>query len=78
MVLITPEQCRMARAALQLSAGDLAALAKVGRNTIVRFESGQQIKPASIEKLHDALTTAGIEFIPENGGGPGARLKRSN
>ena len=67
----------MARAALQLSAGDLATLAGVGRNTIVRFESGQQIKPASTEKLRNALTEAGIEFIPENGGGPGARFKRS-
>lgn len=28
------------------------------------------------QKLTEALEAAGVEFIPENGGGPGVRLKK--
>jgi hypothetical protein len=28
--------------------------------------------------VHRALETAGVEFIDENGGGPGVRLRKSN
>jgi hypothetical protein len=32
--------------------------------------------PATVLALRRAFETAGIEFIDENGGGPGVRLKK--
>ena len=74
---ILPVQCRMARAALGLGVRDLAAIAKVSVDTVARFERGEELKERTIEALQHALQAAGIEFIEENGGGPGVRLGRS-
>jgi transcriptional regulator with XRE-family HTH domain len=65
----------MARAALQLSIRELAALAKVSPNTISRLERGESLFESTLCDIQSALEAAGIEFIPENGGGAGARLK---
>lgn len=73
-----PAQVRMARAALNWSLADLAAAAGVHRNTISNFETGKfagdQDKLAAVRA---ALEVAGVEFIPENGGGAGVRLRKS-
>ena len=68
----------MARAALGWSTLDLAKHASVGGNTINRFEAGQDARISSVEKMRAALETAGVEFIPENGGGAGVRLRKTN
>lgn len=73
---MTPLQCRMARAALGLGVRDLAALAKVSPDTVARFERGDTLRERTVEDLRRALEDAGVEFIPENGGGVGVRLKR--
>lgn len=65
----------MARAALQLGIRELAALAKVSPNTISRLERGESLFESTLLDIRSALEAAGIEFIPENGGGAGARLK---
>ena len=70
-----PIQCRMARAALGIGVRDLAATAKVSADTITRFERGDELKERTIDALRQALEASGIEFIEENGGGPGVRLK---
>jgi transcriptional regulator with XRE-family HTH domain len=75
-VSITPVQCRMARAALELGVRDLAELANVSPNTVARFERGEALYERTVEALRAALTSAGVEFIGENGGGPGVRLKK--
>jgi transcriptional regulator with XRE-family HTH domain len=75
-MIITPLQCRMARAALGLGLRELAAAAKVSADTVARFERGEDLKERTIEALQRALETAGVEFIDENGGGPGVRLKK--
>jgi len=31
----------------------------------------------TLQSIRDALEQAGVEFIDENGGGPGVRLKKS-
>ena len=54
---------------------DLARDAKVGSNTVNRFESGQDARVSSIDKMRSALESAGVVFIAENGGGPGVRLR---
>lgn len=73
---MNPAQCRMARAALEWGVLDLAREAGVSTQTIVRFERGEAVKPVTCDRLRGAFKAAGIEFIPENGGGPGVRLAR--
>ncbi|HET9537435.1 MAG TPA: transcriptional regulator [Mesorhizobium sp.] len=67
----------MARAALGLGVRELAATAKVSIDTVARFERGDELKERTIEALQHALEAAGVEFIDENGGGPGVRLRKS-
>jgi transcriptional regulator with XRE-family HTH domain len=74
---MTPKQCKMARAGLGLGVRDLAAAAKVSTNTLTRFEAGEDLRPRTIDAIRAALEAAGVEFIPENGGGAGVRLKKS-
>lgn len=68
-------QCRMARAASQLGVRELAKIARVSPTTITRLERGDALHPRTVEAVRAALEAAGIEFIPENGGGVGVRLK---
>jgi transcriptional regulator with XRE-family HTH domain len=75
-MILLPVQCRMARAALGLGVRDLASAAKVSIDTVARFERGDELKERTIDALRRALEDAGIEFIDENGGGAGVRLKR--
>ncbi|TJW39666.1 MAG: XRE family transcriptional regulator, partial [Mesorhizobium sp.] len=70
--MITSEQLRAARALLQWDQKRLAAASKVSTATIKRLEplSGQlRANEVTVEALRRALEMAGIEFIPENGGG---------
>ena len=69
-------QCRMARAALQIGVRELAAMAKVAPGTITRLEAGDELKERTVEAIQRALEAAGIEFIPQNGGGAGVRVRR--
>lgn len=71
-----PIQCRMARTALTLGVKELAQLADVSTNTISRFEAGEELKPRTLAAIRTALEKAGVEFIEENGGGPGVRLRK--
>ena len=68
-------QCRMARAALQLGVRELAETARVSPTTITRVERGEALYPRTLEAIRAALEAAGVEFIPQNGGGVGVRLK---
>jgi transcriptional regulator with XRE-family HTH domain len=74
---LLPEQCRAARALLGWSQDDLCAKAKLAKKTLQLFETGQR-DPYSrtVEALRSALEKAGVEFIAENGGGPGVRLAK--
>ena len=71
-----PVQCRMARTALGMKIAELAELANVSTNTVVRFEKGEDLKESTVDQLRSALEDAGVQFIPENGGGPGVRLAK--
>jgi transcriptional regulator with XRE-family HTH domain len=75
---ITGSQIRAARAFLRWSAEDLAARTKLGIATIRRAEAQDgpvSVTPANADAIRQAFETAGIQFIPENGGGPGVRLR---
>jgi hypothetical protein len=43
---------------------------------VTRIENGADAKQSTIDRLQRALEAAGIEFIQENGGGPGVRLRK--
>ncbi|WP_272929443.1 helix-turn-helix domain-containing protein [Rhodovulum sulfidophilum] len=66
----------MARSGLSMGVRELAEAAGVSTNTITRLEKGEALKPRTLEAIQSAFETAGVEFIPENGGGPGVRLKK--
>ena len=69
-------QLKMARAAVGWGVRELAKKAGVTANTVTRIENGADAKQSTMDRLQHALEAAGIEFIQENGGGPGVRLKR--
>jgi transcriptional regulator with XRE-family HTH domain len=74
---MTPAQCRMARAGLGWGVRDLAAAAAVAMGTLVDFEGGKRTpQPRTLAAIRAALEAAGVEFIAENGGGPGVRLRK--
>jgi predicted transcriptional regulator len=71
-----PVQCKMARIALGLGIRDLADIATVSPDTVARMERGDILRARTVESIQRALETAGVEFIAENGGGAGVRLRK--
>jgi transcriptional regulator with XRE-family HTH domain len=78
-VVLRSEVIRAARALLRWEQQDLAQASSVSLPTIKRLEA----KPgkmtahmATLVSLKKALEGAGVEFIDENGGGPGVRLRK--
>jgi len=55
---------------------DLADKAGVHRNTVTRAETDATGPGSASAAIRAALESAGVDFIPENGGGPGVRLRR--
>jgi predicted transcriptional regulator len=75
--MITPEQCRAARGLLAWSQNELAKKARVGVVTVHQLEAGSsQPRLATLDVIRRAFESAGVEFIDENGGGPGVRLRK--
>jgi transcriptional regulator with XRE-family HTH domain len=67
----------MARAALDWTVRDLAEATGLHRNTINNIEVGRYAgDPKTLELIEKILRAAGVEFIDENGGGPGVRLRK--
>lgn len=76
--MMTPAQCRGARGLLAWTMPRLAEAASVSVSTINSFElERRQPIPANLAALQRALESAGVEFIAENGGGPGVRLRKA-
>ena len=65
----------MARAALQLGVRELAVRAQVSPTTIAKLERGEALHPRTLAAIRAALEAAGVEFVEQNGGGPGVRLR---
>jgi len=77
LIVMAPSQCRGARALLAMTQPRLATIASVGLSTVVDFERERRsVSEEAIWKMQRALENAGIDFIPENGGGPGVRLRK--
>jgi ribosome-binding protein aMBF1 (putative translation factor) len=73
-------QIRSARSLIRWSAEDLARHSALSVATIRRAELMEEetsMTTANDIAVRRALESAGVEFIDENGGGPGVRLRRS-
>jgi transcriptional regulator with XRE-family HTH domain len=74
---VTSAQVRMARAALNWTVRELAEATRLHRNTITNIETGRYAGDAeTLAAIETILKRAGVEFIDENGGGPGVRLRK--
>ena len=72
-------QIRAARALIRWSAEDLAEAAALGLATIRRAENSEEETSMTVANdlaVRRALETEGVEFIEEDGGGPGVRLRQ--
>jgi hypothetical protein len=83
-IVITPSQLRGALAMLNLSQAAFAGTAGISVETLKRLlgvrpgiSVGQGVSADAMEKARLTLEAAGVEFIAENGGGPGVRLKKA-
>jgi predicted transcriptional regulator len=75
--MITSEQCRAARALLDWSQQQLAQNAGVGVVTIHQLEAGtSEPRRSTLDVIRRCLEAGGVEFIDENGGGAGVRLRK--
>jgi transcriptional regulator with XRE-family HTH domain len=76
--MITVAQVRGARGLLGWSQTQLAEACKMSLPTIKRFETekGAKVSEDAINAIRAALEAAGVIFVPENGEGPGVRLRK--
>jgi transcriptional regulator with XRE-family HTH domain len=60
-----------------MTQSQLASSADLGLSTVVDFERERRsVSEEAVKALHRALERAGVQFIDENGGGPGVRLRK--
>jgi transcriptional regulator with XRE-family HTH domain len=75
--MISPSQCRAARGLLDWSQQELAEQSGVAIVTVRQLEGGaHQPRRATLWVVRQTLENAGVEFIDENGGGAGVRMRK--
>ena len=63
---------------LGLTQADLAAAAGISKTGLIAFETAaSDPKASTLSAIQKALEAAGVEFIAENGGGSGVRLRKA-
>jgi transcriptional regulator with XRE-family HTH domain len=77
--LFSPSQVRAARALVGWSQTEVAAAAGLSIPTVKRAEAdgGIRVSEDAMAAIASALKKAGVDFIAENGGGPGVRLRKT-
>jgi transcriptional regulator with XRE-family HTH domain len=76
---VSIRQVKAARALLGWSQEELAAAAQISIPTIKRLEARDGPlggRSETGDKIRKALQVGGVEFIEENGGGAGVRMRR--
>ncbi len=71
-------QIAAARTLIGMSQSDLAERAAISIPTLKRMEASEGLASGianNVAAVRAALEAAGVEFIPENGGGAGVRLR---
>ncbi|MGK7870979.1 helix-turn-helix domain-containing protein [Falsiroseomonas sp. E2-1-a20] len=75
---ISPAQVRAARALVGWTRDHLADASSVPVRTVARLEQAEgSPQRRTLAAIRCALEAAGVEFIAENGGGAGVRLRKS-
>jgi DNA-binding XRE family transcriptional regulator len=75
---VTHDQCRQARALLGWDEWKLANRARISEQTVRNLEAGTRRSHAgTVAAVRAALEAAGVEFIAENEGGVGVRLREA-
>jgi hypothetical protein len=75
---LTSAHIRTARALLRWSAADFARESALGANTVRRAEVAEEVTSLTVASelaVRRTLENADVEFIDENGGGLGVRLR---
>lgn len=62
-IILTPTQCKMARAGLDFGVRDLAALAGISPNTVARLERGETLRDDTLRKIRETLQAEGAIFM---------------
>jgi transcriptional regulator with XRE-family HTH domain len=76
--MVASAQCRAARGLLDWSQQQLAEKAGVGIVTVRQLEAGgHEPRRATLDVIRRCFENSGVEFIAENGGGPGVRLRKA-
>jgi predicted transcriptional regulator len=76
---VSIRQLKAARSLVGWSQEELASAANVSLPTIKRLEAAEGLlggRQSTAQKIQTALEKAGIQFIDENGGGPGVRIRK--
>ena len=76
---VSIRQIKAARMLIVWSQEQLATSANISLPTIKRLEAAEGFlggRPTTAHRIHTALEKAGVEFIDENGGGAGVRLRK--
>jgi transcriptional regulator with XRE-family HTH domain len=77
---LTGRQIAAARTLIGMPQAELAAASNISVPTLRRIEASMgpaSAMPNNLEAVRRALESAGVVFIPENGGGPGVRLQKA-
>ena len=76
--MFSPSQIRAARALVGWSQTDVATAAGLSVPTVKRAEAdgGIRVSEDAMLAIANALKKAGVEFIEDNGGGLGVRLRK--
>jgi transcriptional regulator with XRE-family HTH domain len=77
--VITIQQIRAARGLLGWSQTELANRAGLSLPTVKRVEAGTgpRVSDEARTRIQKALEVGGAQFISENGGGPGVRVRKT-
>ncbi|MBR1251461.1 helix-turn-helix domain-containing protein [Bradyrhizobium sp. AUGA SZCCT0169] len=77
--MFSPSQLRAARALVGWSQSEIAKAAGLSVPTIKRAEADRGIKVSeeAAAAIASVLKKVGVEFIEENGGGAGVRLRKA-
>lgn len=77
--MLTPEQCRAARALLDWTQKDLSERVSISPVSIRAFEKGGEMRDANMKLIRFTLEAAGVVFLDDGRmeeGGPGVRIRK--
>lgn len=66
--IISPEQCRAARAVLGMTVAALYEISGAALNTIVKFEKGGEVRASTADRLREAFEARGVTFATDGKG----------